>query len=105
MKTVKELQDIFIEGRYGEGTPFYHYCRDLIYKGHTVADRLRLKFKTPENWDGCKDTLPKKLKDLYPEMETFVRKETFGKNTSEVDRRIDSRFEKYRVELNKFLKQ
>jgi hypothetical protein len=102
MKTVKQLQDIFIRSRQMnsiEPTPFYQYVLDLVYKGHTVKDRLCQRFKLPLTFDGVKENLPERLQSKWDEIQAYYNLEW-----TQADNRIKSRFEKYRIELNEFLK-
>ena len=100
MKTVNELRSIFIQGRFNNGTPFYHFTKKTVYEGYTTFDWLRMNFKgIPESFKGTMDEC-NKLKLPYNDMEVFI-----SKHSSETERRINSRFDKYRIELNDFLQK
>lgn len=100
MKTAKQLQSIMLDDRFGKGGEFYHYCKNLIYKGHTCKDRICAKFKLPDSFDGYEHQLPKKCQFTWAEIEAYAQTEF-----KQADNRIISRFEKYRIQLNEKLNQ
>lgn len=100
MKTAKQLQSIMLDDRFGNGGKFYHFAKDLIYKGHTAKDRICARFKLPQSFDGYEHQLPKKCPFTWAEIEAYAQTEFI-----QCDDRIISRFEKYRIQLNDFLNQ
>ena len=100
MKTAKQLQSIMLDGRTGAGSEFYHYCRDLIYKGHTCKDRICAKFKLPNSFEGYEYQLPKNCRFTWIEIEAYAQTEF-----KQAENRILSRFEKYIIQLNDKLNQ
>jgi len=104
MKTAKELQKIFINGRYGKGTDFYHYTKKLIYDGYTTFDLLIQTYKPNKKQLEVLKTNPSKEACSkvgldFDELQRFI-----NNKSKEISRKIDSRFEKYRIELNRQLK-